>query len=349
MVSFLKIRIPENIDFALIVKGLASLAVVFWHIHGWKVDQGDFLSYFVVSGRLAVFIFFMLSGYLIGSVFVSNRYQLDIKGIRRFYWNRFIRIYPLLLLISLVSLSFLGTGVIQGNYNSFWEFFKKEILMIQWSHQYLLNGVVWALGVEFQFYLVAPFLVWLQMKMPFKLFNPVLQYGICLIFFFIYSQSSLFHNYDMRFFLGNILFFQTGLTVSQYYHKISETKILQSRNALKFLFLSIILTILIINISYSYHAFWSLPGYLIVNFLGVLLIVSHVIIEKNCLKCGVICKLLSILGSLSYGLYLWHGFLLLHFNYLHDKFCFTLLFSLLLSYLTYISVEKMAKKWKSVF
>jgi peptidoglycan/LPS O-acetylase OafA/YrhL len=49
-----------------------------------KSNDEYFASFFIVPGSLAVWIFFMMSGYLVGHGLIYGRYQQTFKDIRRF-------------------------------------------------------------------------------------------------------------------------------------------------------------------------------------------------------------------------------------------------------------------------
>jgi uncharacterized membrane protein YcfT len=54
----LKINIPKNIDFLLIVRGLAAISVIYWHLGGYVDRDEYFASFFYYSwqvGSLDIF------------------------------------------------------------------------------------------------------------------------------------------------------------------------------------------------------------------------------------------------------------------------------------------------------
>jgi peptidoglycan/LPS O-acetylase OafA/YrhL len=110
----------------------------------------------VGSPWAGVWLFFALSGYLMGKGFVRGRYTLDEAGCRLFFRNRILRIGP----IYYVSIIFLSIyrypEVFQWKYG--W------ILLEMAVFDYRVfpvnpNGILWSVSTEMQFYLLAPLMV----------------------------------------------------------------------------------------------------------------------------------------------------------------------------------------------
>lgn len=78
-------------DLLLIVRGLAAISVVVWHAAGYHGE----LPLINIPGRVAVWVFFGISGYVISLGFFKYRYKLTRSSLLFFYMNRALRIYPL--------------------------------------------------------------------------------------------------------------------------------------------------------------------------------------------------------------------------------------------------------------
>jgi len=117
-------------------------------------------------------IFFMISGYLI-----SRAYEKNPEN-KNYFRNRILRLYPAAWMCLLVSLLFLGvTGNLNElNYKSFAIWLISEIIFI---HIYSftgftefgtgkLNGSLWTLPVEIQFYILIPILYLILKKINFS-------------------------------------------------------------------------------------------------------------------------------------------------------------------------------------
>jgi peptidoglycan/LPS O-acetylase OafA/YrhL len=133
-----------------------------------------------IVGRIAVFAFYCLSGFLIFQV-LDRVYLNESRGIPRFFLNRFVRLIPLYLLYTLLTLAmvrWLGPeaivdpagrrilqGVDQGNLTLLVESatFDPEAHMVasmpvlEFTPDLIPQG--WSIGVEVAFYLLAPLVV----------------------------------------------------------------------------------------------------------------------------------------------------------------------------------------------
>ena len=131
------------------LRGVAAYMVVFGHFaseHDWP--------FFAHAGRLGVMIFFVLSGYLMGQIYLANK--PTIESIRTYFTNRFARIAPAYLLVVAVTYALV---VQTGRVGPFPAIATPEQLL---EHLLFLRGadVLWTIPVEVQFYVLFP-LLWL--------------------------------------------------------------------------------------------------------------------------------------------------------------------------------------------
>lgn len=142
------------------LRGLAILSVLFYHELNWHIVQSPpvnslsaRVSSLFVFGWLGVFLFFVISGFLITGILLDSKnrphYWYD------FYARRALRILPAFVLVLLVLKAF---------FHITWLYFSICMLyMANLASMMSLSGfhygLLWSLAVEEQFYLVWPWLV----------------------------------------------------------------------------------------------------------------------------------------------------------------------------------------------
>lgn len=148
------------------LRAVAVLLVLFCHMH---------LG--VPGGFIGVDIFFTISGFLITSILI-NGMESGKFGFANFYSRRLVRLYPALIVT--VVLTFIAgflladplmmeTLVRSGKYaitSTSNLFFSKHLGYFDVAAQKQLFLHTWSLGVEWQFYLIWPVLIWLIYKLP---------------------------------------------------------------------------------------------------------------------------------------------------------------------------------------
>ncbi|GMS86425.1 hypothetical protein PENTCL1PPCAC_8600, partial [Pristionchus entomophagus] len=175
------------------LRGIAICSVLFFHI------RPDLF----INGFLGVDVFFILSGFLISSI-LSRHEKLSLGSIIQFYARRFKRIVPLYVTVLMMSL--MGTFLIfeavdvETNLRSFvWSMvFARNIQQIKDSRDYWQQGKAhdrsvllhaWSLGVEIQYYLVAPFIYALVRQVKTRTVRIVSYAGLSTVSFFFYLSA----------------------------------------------------------------------------------------------------------------------------------------------------------------
>ena len=127
------------------VRSLAVLLVMLFHF-----------GYFP-AGWIGVQIFFTLSGYLITRILLESREDSLSTYLRRFYWRRSLRIFPLLYAYLLICWAVFSFSGIPSSFGSDWPWlftFTANFGRMRTSDIGESFVHIWSLAVEEQFYLV---------------------------------------------------------------------------------------------------------------------------------------------------------------------------------------------------
>jgi peptidoglycan/LPS O-acetylase OafA/YrhL len=158
---------PEKIHALTSLRFFAALFVVCFHAL-WvgsflpSITHDSLLGRFVGLGYTSVSFFFLLSGYILGVVYLRHGGPVPLG---KFFWARFARVYPLLFLTLVVDLPFFALGQI-GSHGMRSDAFRvaksfagNALLLQAWTLQIrFLNEPSWSLSAEAIFYLIFPFL-----------------------------------------------------------------------------------------------------------------------------------------------------------------------------------------------
>jgi len=147
---------------------LLALSVVIAH-------TTNIFGYSLLGARMSVQAFFIISGFYMALV-INEKYSLIKNSYKLFITNRFLRIYPIYLVVLVITLVFNLTGIdsqpirqtqpfLLNLIKNLWLFPSLDPwLYIPDIYGGLIVFQAWTLSLEMQFYLVAPLLVKLQGK-----------------------------------------------------------------------------------------------------------------------------------------------------------------------------------------
>lgn len=110
----------------------------------------------MVCPWLGVWIFFVLSGYLMGKGFYGGRYEISRAGILRFYANRLLRIAPVYWVAILIVAVIQARGVFQPE--NLLGFLSSLLFFQSTEMPFVVIGALWSVQTEIVFYLIVPFL-----------------------------------------------------------------------------------------------------------------------------------------------------------------------------------------------
>ncbi|OBX04018.1 hypothetical protein QV06_09040 [Gallibacterium genomosp. 3] len=332
------------------LRAIAVISVIIFHLN----------SNWLPGGFLGVDIFFVISGYLITKIIVTE-IENKIFTYKNFYNRRIKRIYPIFIFIMFFT-SIVGALIFTYNdFNTLRKGIEFSVVLsanifFAKSQGYFDLDItsnpilhIWSLAVEEQYYLFFPLLVILIYR---KSLNKKLLFQAIMILFFLslastFIPSSYYTKYINTYYLPQLRFFElligSGLSLLSPYKGKGGGNYLIIADLISF----ICLVLIIYCFFYYSEKTLFVPGIalLIPCFLtaGVIYFSQSGKVIKNILSLSFIVKI----GLLSYSLYLWHWVIITIFNYVLGNVSKSILFitlqgvlTFLLSFLGYYLVEK---------
>lgn len=310
----------ETID---ILRGFAALSVVVYHVielFDWKAFPSSGPLLWFRAGWMGVDLFFVISGFVIG---LSAFSEIDRCGPwhfqRPFFARRVVRIVPLHYLTMLVFVALISPELL---FTNFWVNLTSHLLFVHNLNLNLhgaINGSNWSLATEMQFYvlmlLVAPWIRvgrWWVIATVFIGVAWAWRYGVTL-FVSSSEQQGPFPVFVAATQLPGMLDeFVVGLLLARLVRSEHGRKLLGGGVSIQvaLLVLAVIVTTIAMSIYWRYASFWNYP--LMVTMWRSLLALAFALILLFTISIkvtGVPRKLLSplfYLGTISYGIYLWH-------------------------------------------
>lgn len=343
------------------LRALAVIAVIIYHanleLFGFQVFQG---------GYFGVDVFFVLSGYLITGI-IREQMNKGSFSFVDFYLRRAKRILPAMIAMLLVTSVFAYTILLPSDlvtyvnslqsvlYFGSNHFFYGEDSYTAAASIYRPLLHTWSLSVEWQFYVVFPFIVWVINKyFPLYLFGSLFALALISLQF---SDFVVKVDPDMAFYLlptrawelilgGLVTFYDRSNIESSV--KGGASYFIQQSLPLLGIFL-VVHSMIFIGHEVPHPSFITL-----IPVLGTCLFIMFS--SRGELSSEILSlKPVVGIGLISYSLYLWHQpvfvfFRLLKHDYFrYEQFALLLSISLILSFVSYKYVEKSFRKTKLSF
>jgi peptidoglycan/LPS O-acetylase OafA/YrhL len=361
---------PRNLNKGIVyfpnlnaLRFIAALLVVLHHIEQFKhlyhlPDHWD-NPFIHVIGKLGVVLFFVLSGFLITYLLLTEQDTTGKINIKNFYIRRVLRIWPLYFFIIFLALAVLPQipfFIVPGYEKSvlFTHLIAKVVLfvLILPNLVYVLLGVIpfasqtWSIGTEEQFYIIWPIL------MKYVKNKWVLMIGTIVLFLAVQFTLWQLHQFKYATLLSLILTTMPidcmaigGLYALIAYHT-DNTTVLAIR---KVLFNKVLQFIIFIGTAaliafgvrfpmYHFEIYAVLFGFIIIN-----------LAANNNRIINIENKVFDYCGKISYGLYMYHSIAivivlrtLMWLNCLTDFLLYplTIALTILFSGLSYKYLEK---------
>ncbi|WDE96669.1 acyltransferase [Lentisphaera profundi] len=281
------------------LRAVAVLPVLFFHAE-WDIFTGGFLG---------VDVFFVISGFLISSNILKDL-DADVFSIPSFYNRRARRILPALLFTCLITMLLSLLFMLPYELKNYGQSLVASLLASNNFLLYLTSGYwslatefkplyhTWSLGVEEQYYIIIPLLFTGLYRTTRNKLHAV---TFTLLTILLISYYLSFHSQNIEFDFLMLSHRIWELLSGSLLAILLRVKTTQKNNIL------VLLGILLIFSSYSFpYMFSTNPAvYRLSPVLGTLLIISF---SSDTLVMGRIlsCKILFLIGSWSYSIYLLH-------------------------------------------
>jgi peptidoglycan/LPS O-acetylase OafA/YrhL len=318
-----------------------------------------FANFLAYRGFLGVYIFFVISGFVLALPFASYHLNNTKKvSLKSYFWRRLTRLEPPYIIWMTV---FFIVFIFQ-KHQLFSEYLPHYLANITYTHALIynewspFNPPTWTLEIEVQFYIIAPILAYLFFRIKNKIFRRVVNVLLIISLILVQQYFKFYLNPYSFTILGHLHYFLVGFILADVYlcdwQKINKS-----------IAYDIIAFLALIGLIYS----WSWGYELISRFAIVisLFIFFVAVFRGNYVNKFITNKWIMAIGGMCYTIYLIH----LPFSELFIRFTKDITFTndytlnlilqlvmfipvvLVLSGIFFLAFEKpfMNKNWPSVF
>ena len=297
------------------LRGFAALLIIIWHYIPNNLTAGTnnfFIYVKMITAYLwtGVDLFFVLSGFLLGGILLDNRSSNNY--FKTFYTRRFYRLLPVYYITILLVFIICSLGI---GANTVWSF---NAAVPNYSYLLFIQNIfvginqafgnywlahTWSLALEEQFYLLLPLLIYFLKRK--YLLTLLVACSISAVFFRLYignrygSSNFIFCRFDALF-LG-------VLAAIAWRNNMLRLRIIKHVQAI-----TIIVTVMLfISLAFSLHML-HINFYVSNTWFAIMyaLLILVVIAGGNFYAKLFNNKILVYIGTISYGLYLFHPIML---------------------------------------
>ena len=290
------------------LRAIASLVVVWSHIEFIKIGNNfpkiDFWIF--PNAHFAVTLFFFFICFLITFLLIKEKDKYNTISFKKFYIRRILRIWPLYYLIIFLSLILFNTDIPNRILFFCLTIFPNipPALKSGWPN----SPQIWSIGVEEQFYLFWPFVVYLIPKRFF------VRSVVCFIIFytifpylFNYINLQTINNEKLHSFTQKFFYYTKFNCMA--YGGLLGYALAEKKSILKY-FHNTIFSVLIICIAFGIW-FANIPFLMLTEEVYALffgLMILAVVVNKNI---KIDNSITNFLGKISYGIYMYHWIIIL--------------------------------------
>ena len=292
--------------------GLRGIAIIFVMLFHFEFP-------FFEGGFIGVDVFFVLSGFLITSLLIQEFDRIDHINLRYFYVRRVLRLGPALicLLVIFCCISFMVLDREEAIDNLI-DALISLIYFSNWARAFMLHppdfvGHTWSLSIEEQFYILWPISLLILLRLiKDRRYIAITTFVIalcawCLRAYLAVNQTPverLYNGLDTR---ADALMIGCALGVLVSSKLISEN----IKKRLSKLLIIIAPFSMMGLFAFAIFGRWQGPvmylyGFFMVEIFTAVLIIDCLIVNQSIIRRFLKIKWLVWIGSVSYGLYLWH-------------------------------------------
>lgn len=339
------------------IRGLAALMVLIFHFFSYPIStyfEAELFRKLTVVGEHGVSLFFVLSGFVVTRILLKKKN--DKASLYSFYKNRILRIFPLYY-FSLLVWYFVLPLALEEPIPSFESQipFYLYLQNFSWLTEWEQSGPAhfWSLAVEEHFYLLWPILIILlgAKKLNYKIYVIVFLVLITKYFFLINGLSInklTFTRLDQIALGGVIAFYEVKNA-----NVFSDVKTIRILSILSVFSLLLGGYILFVQEEFFFYKELFKYNILALFFLCIIWIAAAKSSQKVWWNSLLMSRPFQLLGKVSYGIYVWHIFILV----LQQKFfiseivyldlSITIILTLSVSYISFLFIEKPFLKLKT--
>ncbi|MCK9003297.1 acyltransferase [Haemophilus influenzae] len=343
------------------LRAIAVISVIIYHLNE------NWLS----GGFLGVDIFFVISGFLITGIIITE-IQQNSFSLKQFYTRRIKRIYPAFIAV-MALVSFIASVIfIYNDFNKLRKTIELAIAFLSNFYLGLTQGYfdlsanenpvlhIWSLAVEEQYYLIFPLILILAYK---KFREIKVLFIITLILFFILLATSfvsanfykeVLHQPNI-YYLSNLRFPELLVgSLLAIYHNLSASKQASKQASNVIAILSTLLLFSCLFLMNNDIAF--IPGITLILPCIFTALIIHTTSQNNIVKLCLSNKAIVFIGKISYSLYLYHWIFIAFAYYItgekqinNQSIAIVTVLTIIFSVLSYYLIEQPIRKSKLNF
>jgi peptidoglycan/LPS O-acetylase OafA/YrhL len=311
------------------LRGFSTILIVVYHtsfVSGYTVEHADSIGAYIDRLNIGVAIFFVLSGFLIFRPFAHSLiHGSPLPKTRNYYLKRAARILPgywlaLFVLAGLDALTIVNTS----------GFIRNVFIVHSFTEHNVFTGIrqAWTLAIEMSFYVVVPAFAYVFVRQTKRRNGPVvvstLLKALSFLFLGAYAFRLFIHQIDFWFLdtahiwlPSHIDTLALGMGLAVLVEAPASAKtLLKVKNFIanhtgSFVVCSVFVWLISANINMAiglnrteFHI--DLLGHFLYGIASVLLVAPFCVDSQALLVKAVSFRLFTWLGTISYGIYLWH-------------------------------------------